>query len=192
MNDEIVAVGDLLAVVEEYLPGKNTYESSDGKIYSTIVGRKKIDTARLEVSVLPVKIKNAPVPRVGDNVIAEVTMCRKQSAGTHIFKVNNIFLFATHNGTLHVSNMSQSYIQSVDEGFQPTDIIRAKITSKNFSEYELSTKGPNLGVIYAECVNCGTKLIKKDRRLECTLCGFPNQRKIASDYGRVRERIENL
>ncbi|MFX0098052.1 MAG: exosome complex RNA-binding protein Csl4 [Candidatus Hodarchaeota archaeon] len=191
MNDEIVAVGDFLGVVEQFLPGRGTYES-DGRIYSTIVGRKKVDNAKLEVSVIPLKKKNTPMPKAGDTVIAEVTMCRKQSAGTHIFKVRNSFLFDTHNGTLHVSNMSRSYIRSVDDGFQPTDIIRARIMSKNFSEFELSTKGPDLGVIYAECVNCGTHLIKKGKLLECTLCGFPNPRKIANDYGRIRERIENL
>ena len=135
---------------------------------------------------------DASLPKIGDKVIAEVTMCRKQSAGTHIFKVKNLFLFNTFRGTLHVSNMSQSYIRSVGDGFQPTDIIRARITKKNFTEYELSTKGPDLGVIYAECVNCGTHLIKKDRQLICTLCGFPNYRKTANDYGKVRERIDNL
>ena len=191
-NDEIVATGDFLGVVEQFIPGAGTYES-DGKIYSTIVGKKVVDNRKLEISVLPMqKRRDTPIPRPGDVVIAEVTMCRKQSAGVHIFKVKNVFLFDTHNGTLHVSNMSRNYIRSVDDGFQPTDIIRAKITSKNFSEYELTTKGPDLGVIYAECVNCGTPLIRKDRQLVCTLCGFPNQRKTANDYGRIRERIENL
>nr|MDO8114724.1 exosome complex RNA-binding protein Csl4 [Candidatus Sigynarchaeota archaeon] len=188
---DLVAIGDLLGVVEEFIPGSGTYESN-GKIYSSYVGYKRINRQRLEVSVDPIKKKEIITPQVGDTVICEVVITRKQSAMCHIFKIKSHFLFDTYTGMIHVSNMSQSYMNNVDDGFKPTDIVRAKVISKNFTEYELTTKYPELGVIYAECANCGTVLQREGNQLNCPLCGYPNPRKIAKDYGHVIERIDNL
>jgi exosome complex component CSL4 len=190
-TQDIVAVGDFLGVVEEYIPGSGTYEA-DGKIFSSFVGYKKIDKQRLEISIEPIKKKDELIPQIGDVVICEVVMVRKQSAMVHIFKLRNQFLFNTQNAMLHVSNMAQNYLNNVEEGFRSTDIIRAKIISKNFTEYEVSTKYPELGVIYAECNNCGAVLQRDGNNLVCNTCGFPNPRKIAKDYGHVRERIDNF
>ena len=190
-TNEIVAVGDFLGVVEEYIPGFGTYESN-GKIFSSFVGYKKVDRQRLEISIEPIKKKDEIVPQVGDVVICEVVMVRKQSAMVHIFKIRNHFLFDTQSAMLHVSNMSQNYLNNVEEGFRPTDIIRAKIISKNFTEYEITTKYPELGCIHSECNCCGAVLQRDGNELVCNTCGFPNRRKIAKDYGHVRERIDNL
>ncbi|HME51291.1 MAG TPA: exosome complex RNA-binding protein Csl4 [Candidatus Lokiarchaeia archaeon] len=190
-SDEIVAVGDFLGVVEEYIPGFGTYES-DGKIFSSFVGYKRVDRQRLEISIEPAKKKEIIVPQIGDVVICEVVMARKQSAMVHIFKIRNHFLFDTYPGMVHVSNMSQNYLNNVEEGFRPTDIIRAKIIGKNFTEYELSTKYPELGCIHCECISCGSVLQRDGNQLVCNTCGFPNPRKIAKDYGHVRERIDNM
>nr|MDO8119366.1 exosome complex RNA-binding protein Csl4 [Candidatus Sigynarchaeota archaeon] len=190
-SEEIVSIGDFLGVIEEFIPGSGTHEI-DGKIYASFVGIKKIDRQKLEIKVEPLKKKDLPVPKPGDLVICEVALTRKQSALCHIFKLKNMFLFDTYTGVLHVSNMSQNYLNNVDDGFKPTDIVRAKVISKNFTEFELSTRGPELGVLYAECCNCGTALKRQGNGLICDLCGYPNPRKIANDYGRVRERIENL
>ncbi|NMC08540.1 MAG: exosome complex RNA-binding protein Csl4 [Candidatus Lokiarchaeota archaeon] len=190
-NKDIVAIGDFLGVVEEFIPGSGTYEVN-GRIFATFTGYKRIDRQRLEVSVQPIKKKETIVPQVGDSVIAEVVFARKQSALLRIFKIKNSFLFDTFDGILHVSNMSQNYLANVDDGFKPTDIVRAKVMSKNEFEYELSTKFPEYGVIYAECSNCGTVLVREGNELKCNLCGYPNPRKFAKDYGHVRERIENL
>lgn len=190
-NDDIVSVGDVLGVVEEYIPGFGTYESN-GKIYASYIGHKRIDKQRLEISIEPIKKKEIIVPQIGDVVICEVVMARRQSAMVHIFKIRNKFLFDTYPGMIHVSNMSQNYLNNVEEGFRPTDIIRAKIIGKNFTEYELSTKYPELGCIYCECNMCGSVLQRDGNQLVCNTCGYPNPRKIAKDYGHVRERIENL
>ena len=186
-----VAIGDLLGVVEEFIPGTGTYEVN-GKIYATFNGIKRVDRQRLEVSVQPLRKKEVIVPQVGDSVIAEVIFARRQSALLRIFKIKNSFLFDTYDGILHVSNMSQGYMANVEDGFKPTDIVRAKVMSKNAFEYELTTKFPEQGVIYAECSNCGTVLVREGNELKCSLCGYPNPRKFAKDYGHVRERIENL
>ncbi|OYT46136.1 hypothetical protein B6U84_01030 [Candidatus Bathyarchaeota archaeon ex4484_40] len=51
--------------------------------------------------------------------------------------------------------------------------------------YHLSTKGLNLGVIYAFCSRCGGYLtLARQRRLRCSSCGHIERRKIASDYGK--------
>lgn len=193
IDREVVSVGDVLGVVEEFIPGNGTYESN-GKIISTRIGKVRIDKQKLEISVDPLKKLDIPIPKVGDIVVGEVVFTRKQKAMVKIFKVGKNFLFDTYPAILHVSNMSREYLKSVDEGFKPTDIVRGKIIKKKLGEYELETKGRDLGVLYAECSNCGTYLVMKGHRLECSLCGAPNPRKCAPDYGKVRERqrIENL
>jgi exosome complex component CSL4 len=190
-KSSVVAIGDLLGVVEEFIPGAGTYEVN-GKIYSTFIGYKKIDRQKLEVSVQPLKKKEIITPQVGDLVIAEVVFARKQSALLRIFKVHTHYLFDTFDGILHVSNMSQTYLDKVDDAYKQTDIVRAKVVSKSNFEYEMTTKFPELGVIYAECSNCGTMLVREGNELKCKLCGYPNPRRFAKDYGHVRERIENL
>ncbi|MHA1681119.1 MAG: exosome complex RNA-binding protein Csl4 [Promethearchaeota archaeon] len=191
-KEKIVVPGDYLGVIEEFIPGPGTFESGDGKIYSNLTGKKIIDKVNLEVRVVPFKDKDESVPKPGDIVVCEVVFARKQSVATNIFKLNSEFLFNTFRGTLHVSKMSENYLKTVGEGFRPTDIIRARIVERNFNEYELSTRGSNLGVVYAECVLCGHELIKSGNRLECPRCRYPNPRKFAKDYGRVREHIKNL
>jgi exosome complex component CSL4 len=191
MSEEIVNIGELIGVVEQYVPGSGTYEVN-GKIYSQWFGNKRVNKQTLEVSVDPIKKKVLPVPAIGDVVIAEVIIGRKQTVTCSIFKLKDQFLFDTYNGILHVSNMSRDYIQSADTGFKPTDIIRARVIDKNFTEYELSTRDPEYGVIYAECSSCGTKLRRDGNQLVCDLCGYPNPRKIAKDYGHVAERISNI
>ncbi|MHA1846871.1 MAG: exosome complex RNA-binding protein Csl4 [Promethearchaeota archaeon] len=191
MNSNFVVVGDFLGVIEEFLSGPGTHEI-DGRIYASVVGKKVIDRQKLEVRVEPVKKKHQERPKVGDVVIAEVVFTRKQTAACNIFKKGSKFLFDVYRATLHVSNMSTHYLKTVEEAFRPTDIIRAKIIKKTLSEFEITTRGPHFGVIYAECVFCGAPLVRNGNRLECNRCNYPNQRKITNDYGRIRERIENL
>lgn len=188
---KFVVIGDYLGVVEEFIPGPGTFES-DGRIYSSRIGIKHVNKRSLEVSVEPTRTRDLPEPRPGDIVICEVIIVRKQSCVCSIFKLKNQFLFDTHSGVLHVSNMASGYMRSVEDGFKPTDIVRARVIEKNFTEYELTTKYPELGVIYAECSNCGTVLRKEGDTIVCDLCGYHNPRKFAKDFGHVRERIENL
>ncbi|MHA1368424.1 MAG: exosome complex RNA-binding protein Csl4 [Promethearchaeota archaeon] len=187
----LVLVGERLCVAEEYLPGKGTYDL-DGNIYSAFVGIVNFDRRSLTVSVTPIKKRKRFVPNIGDIVVAEVFLARSQSAMCKIFKVGEYFLFDSYTAMLHVSDMSRSYLTTVDEGFRATDIIRAKVIGFYLDEYRLSTKGPRLGVIYAECINCGTRLTLENKRLKCNLCGFPNPRKIANDYGRIKEKMYKL
>ncbi|MBD3187857.1 hypothetical protein GF325_13560 [Candidatus Bathyarchaeota archaeon] len=187
---EKVVVGDKLGVIEEFLPGPGTYEQ-DGNILASVCGIKIVNRNKLEVWVKPFKPKDDS-PKPGDIIIAEVVYLRNQSIATNIFKVGDRFLFDSYRGTLHVSKMSETYIKNVEDGFRVTDIIRAKIVEQKFTEYELTTRGRNLGVIFAECVFCGHELKRTSNKLECPRCKYPNSRKFASDYGNVKERILNL
>ena len=190
-TNNFVVIGDYLGVIEEFIPGPGTYEN-DGKIYSARIGVKHVNKRTLEVSVDPVRKRDIPVPQPGDVVICEIVIARRQMAICSIFKHKNMFLFDTYSGALHVSNMAPGYMRSVEDGFKPTDIVRARVMRKDFTKYELTTKYPELGVIYAECSNCGTTLRRDGDRIVCDLCGYHNPRKFAKDYGRVRERIDNL
>jgi exosome complex RNA-binding protein Csl4 len=84
---------------------------------------------------------------------------------------------------IHISNISNQYIESVEEAFKKTDIVRAEVMSEVNGEYELTTDGPSLGVISSSCIVCGTKMTKTGRKnVQCPFCGNKGLRKIANDY----------
>ena len=86
------------------------------------------------------------------------------------------------NGTLRVSEISQSYVKDPASEFSVGDIIRAKVTQVN-PNIQLETKDRSLGVIKGLCTKCRHSLIKKDNILECENCGNKERRRTAIDYG---------
>src|SRR5271157_741961 len=182
-SDEIVAVGDFLGVVEEYIPGFGTYES-DGKIFSSFVGYKRVDRQRLEISIEPAKKKEIIVPQIGDVVICEVVMARKQSAMVHIFKIRNHFLFDTYPGMVHVSNMSQNTLTtSKRDSARPTSYERrssARISRNTSSRQNTLSSVASIANAYrvVQCFNvmatnsCATRadfqILERSRRITAT------------------------
>ncbi len=78
------------------------------------------------------------------------------------------------------------------DAFQITDIVRSKIVEHKLNEFTLSTVGRNFGVIHSDCSVCGTSLIKaKDglNKLKCPFCGNIEYRKLADDYGNVKDNL---
>ncbi|MFX0028962.1 MAG: exosome complex RNA-binding protein Csl4, partial [Candidatus Hermodarchaeota archaeon] len=85
----------------------------------------------------------------------------------------------------------EKYIEKIQDAFQITDIIRARVISQNYNEYNLSTSGKHLGVLYADCVVCGTPLDKIGyNKLRCERCGNTETRKLAEDYRNISEALK--
>jgi len=79
---------------------------------------------------------------------------------------------------------AQSKIAVVRISCKPGDILRAKVVSDKNRTFHLSTKEPNLGVIYAFCSRCGNVLNFSRMRMRCLKCGKIEKRKSAQDYGK--------
>ena len=93
-------------------------------------------------------------------------------------------------GNVHVSEISNKYVEKIQDVYKITDIIRAKVIGQESNEYKLSTSGKNLGVIHAECIICGTVLDKDGfNKLECPRCGNIEYRKLADDYRNVKDKL---
>jgi len=192
VNDgDYAYIGQPLGVVEEYLPDKNSTHTSEGIIYASKSGTVRIDLKRKKISIEDYNEKHVPALIKGDIVIGAVGFVRKYSVGVNIGVVNNRVLYNSNFfGNIHVSHVSKSYIEKVEDGFQKTDIIRAKVVKMRLNEIDLTTEDRDLGVIAADCSICGTSLEKiKQNLLKCPRCENIEKRKIASDYDSVDSRL---
>lgn len=176
-----VVPGDRLGVIEEFIPDSGTYVEQ-GTIYSNIIGHTLLDTLNKKMSVYPIG-RGATVPLPGNIVIGRVSSIQSKMAALRIFKIEKTLLSGFFNGTLHISDTSFGYVETMFEVCKPGDIMRAKVIVNKNRTYHLSTVEKNLGVIYALCSRCGNMLLLERQRMRCTKCGKIEKRKAASDYG---------
>ncbi|MDD1771725.1 MAG: exosome complex RNA-binding protein Csl4 [Methanomassiliicoccales archaeon] len=178
-----VLPGDEVAVAEEYLPADGTYEE-DGIVYSALTGDLSVNDSEKTVSV---KAENPMVSlEIGDSVFCEVTDVRASMAICEVVMVEGRSRNVTGdtNGTIHVSKISQDYVQDVGREYRPSDIIRAKVMQVRPS-IQLNTAHPHFGAVKSLCRNCRSKLRRTDKGLFCDLCEEYESRKFADDYGDV-------
>ncbi|MEM1725906.1 MAG: exosome complex RNA-binding protein Csl4 [Candidatus Bathyarchaeia archaeon] len=181
-SGRFVLPGDLLGVVEEFIPNSGTYVEN-GNIYSNIVGMALIDFLNRKVSVYPLTY-GARVPRVGSMVVGQVSSVMPQIATVRIFRIGKRNLSGFFTGFLHVSDVNTKFVESMFEVCKAGDILRAKVISTKNRSYHLSIADRNLGVVYAFCSLCGGLLERSGSELKCRKCGSIEKRKISADYGK--------
>ena len=189
-----VLPGDEVAEAEEYLPAEGTYEEN-GKVISALKGILELDDKE---KVAKVVAENPMVTlNIGDEVFAEITDVRASMAIAEVVIVNGKSRNITGdtNGTIHVSKLSQEYVQDVGREVRPSDIIRAKVTQVTRKLWKSRTlarrmpflrlAGAHYGVVKALCRKCRQPLLKVDKGLYCNSCERSDMRKLADDYGDV-------
>jgi exosome complex component CSL4 len=181
-SGHLVLPGDRLGVIEEFIPDSGTYVK-DGVIYSKIVGRSLLDLLNKRVSVYPVS-NGVTVPKVSSVVIGQIGNAQSDNVLVKIFKIGKKKLTGNFGGILHVSDVSDRYVNSMSDVCKPGDIIRAKVISEKNQIFHLSTNDKNLGVLYAFCSRCGNLLEQQHYDLKCSKCGNVERRKLAPDYGK--------
>jgi len=190
-NNDIAITGQKLGVVEEFLPDKQSTFVNDGQIYATKSGLIDIDSEKRKIKIKTLREEKRKIVKVGDVVIGTILFLRQYSVGMKFYTINRKIHFNSGNfGNVHVSQISDRYVEKIQEAFQITDIIRARVIKQKYNEYDLSTSEKNLGVIYADCVICGTPLVKISyNKLRCERCGNQESRKIANDYRNVDQPL---
>ena len=190
-DQELVLTGQYLGVIEEFLPDKNSTYVKDGEIYASKTGIVNIDHKKREVEIKDYNENERKVVKIGDIVVGEILFVRKYSVGILFYTINDKMHFnSAYMGNIHVSEISNKYVEKIQDAFQITDIVRAKVIGKEFTEYKLSTVGKNLGVIHADCIICGTDLEKKGAsKLQCPMCGNIENRKLTDDYRNVNTNL---
>lgn len=182
-NGTLVLPGERLGVIEEFIPDSGTYVK-DGVIYAKIIGRALMDMLSRRVSVYPVN-EGAVVPKVGTIVVGQVGNAQSDNVLVRIFEVGSKKrMTGVFGGILHVSDVSDRYVDSINDACKPGDIIRAKVISGKNQIYHLSTADKNLGVIYAFCSRCSNVLEQRRHEMVCSKCGNIEKRKTAFDYGK--------
>ena len=182
-NGNLVLPGERLGVIEEYIPDSGTYVK-DGIIYSKIVGRALMDMLNRRVSVYPL-INGVVVPKVGTVVLGQIGNAQSDNVLVRILSVGTKKkLSGVFSGILHISDVSDRYIDSMNEVCKPGDIIRAKVISDKNQIFHLNTADKNLGVLYGFCSLCSNFLEQRQNELHCTKCGNVERRKTAFDYGK--------
>jgi exosome complex component CSL4 len=183
-SGQLVLPGERLGVIEEFIPDSGTYVK-DGVIFSKIVGRSLVDLQNRRVSVYPTA--NAVLyPKVGTVVIGQIGNAQSDNVLVKIFRVGKKQISGTFGGILHVSDVSDRYIDQMSDVCKPGDIVRAKVISEKNQIFHLSTNDKNLGIIHAFCSRDGTLLEQQPQRydLRCPKCGNIERRKISPDYGK--------
>ena len=181
-SGHLVMPVERLGVIEEFIPDSGTYVK-DGVIYSKIIGHSLVDLQSRRVQVYPIA-QGAIVPKVGTVVIGQVGNAQSDNVLVKIFKIGKKELTGTFGGILHVSDVSDRYIDQMSDVIKPGDLLRAKVISEKNQIFHLSTNDKNLGIIHAFCSRDGTLLNQDRYELKCPKCGNVERRKIAPDYGR--------
>ncbi len=181
-SGHLVVPGERLGVIEEFIPDSGTYVK-DGVIYSKIVGRALLDLLNKRVSVYPL-VNGELVPKVSSTVVGQIGNAQSDNVLVKIFKIENKMLSGEFSGILHISDVSDRYIDSMNDVCKPGDIVRAKVISGKNRIFHLSTNDKNLGIVYAFCSRCGNLLEPQRYELHCPKCGNTENRKIAPDYGK--------
>jgi len=174
--------GDKLAVSEEYLPGKHTYDDS-GLIRALTVGEVVKDAQNMEISV-----KAAVEPqtiKVDDWVTGQVEVAQSNSAFVKIYYLNGKPTHKDFEGMLSLRGLTgggrgQRRTTPVKLG----DVVRCRVISLLNGIIHLSIDEPDMGVVAALCGNCGAPLLRgNSTKAKCDECGNVEERKLAQDFG---------
>jgi len=181
LKRRLVLPGDEIAVIEEFMGKNNTY-IVEGRILSKVVGLVNYDLEDRIASVNP--LKTLSLPKKDDIVYAIVTRVKDIAASLEIFYIENHkkYFHPSLSATLHVMNVSTSYVKVLYDVLGYGDIVRAKILVGRTPPYVLSLKGRGFGVIYSNCPYCMTPLKKRGFTLFCPKCRRTTKRKISMSH----------
>ena len=177
----MVLPGDVVGVMEEFLPGKGIYVDNDGYLRASVPGKLIKDYKN---KVLRVEEENGLLyPEPGSIVTGIVTSIRNDIAVVTIISGEKSGRFPNPlTGILHVSQVSQGFVKTLYDAISLGDMIKAQVLSSE-NPFQLSIKNPALGVILSTCSKCGAILRRDGRgRLVCPRCGSVERRKISRDY----------
>ena len=186
-NGDFVYPGQVLGVIEEYIPDKQSTYERDGTVFALKAGLIEINPSTRHIHVKGEEMINTL--KRGEQVIGIITNIRKFSIGVDVYKRDEHLLYSPIEANIHVSRISKQYVAKPEDAFAETDIVRARVVGKRNDEYELATDSNYLGVIYAECNICGFPLRRKEHVLICDHCGNHEKRLLANDFGRVKEKV---
>jgi len=187
-NGDLVLPGDYLGVIEEFMPGEGVREEN-GELYATRAGRVRINPEKMEISVEPVT-DTPPIPKVGDIVLAKVIEVKPQAVILQLLQIegrdNDREIATSKLAGIHISQIKEGFVEDITKEFKIGDVVRAKVIANEKSPIQLTTRGKDLGVVYALCSKCRTPLIRRGDKLICPRCGNVETRKLSPYYRKMK------
>ncbi len=175
--------GDSLAVSEEFLPGRSTYDDS-GVVRALRAGVVEKDTRNREISVRPAV--EPKLPKVDDWVTGQVETVQSSSANVKLHFLNGSPTHKDFSGMLSLRGLSGGRGQKRTTPVKLGDIVRCRVNSLVNGMIHLTIDEPDMGVTFAICSNCGRQLLKgNSTKAKCDECGNVEERKLARDFGSV-------
>lgn len=165
--------GEKIAMIEEYLPGKNTFE--DGNlIRSTSVGTVELNKAEQVVSIQ--NKKPIAVPNVGDVIIGTVEATLGPMIAVSMNYINGVRTELNVECICVVRHLRKKYVALVK------DVVKLKIISHVNGTIHATIDEHDLGVLFTKCRKCFGRVVKIRDAVKCSECGWIDDRKLSSDF----------
>ena len=167
--------GEKIALIEEYLPGENTFEDDDS-IRATAIGDIQLDAADRLASIN--RHKQITVPKVGDIIIGVVEANLPSMIAIMIKFVNG----KKANSDLECICVTR-HIRKKNIALAQ-DVVKAEIISHINGTIHASIDGSELGVLFTKCRKCYGTVVKMRDAVKCKDCGWIDDRKLSLDFGK--------
>ena len=175
MDENQKIPGEKIALIEEYLPGENTYEEND-TIRATVIGDVKMDKSERLASIN--RQKQISVPKVGDIVIGVVEANLPSMIAIMIKFVNG----KKANSDLECICVTR-HIRKKNVALAK-DVVKVEIISHINGTIHASIDSQELGVLFTKCRKCFGTVVKMRDAVKCKDCGWIDDRKLALDFGK--------
>ncbi|MDO5848621.1 MAG: exosome complex RNA-binding protein Csl4 [Methanobrevibacter sp.] len=183
-NGEFVMPGDKLGIIEQFIPGKGTYDN-DGDIESTVLGNVNINSKMKTISVEP-KSGSPATLEVGDKIYGQITDVKPQRANVKIDRLVDTQrdLSLPYMGSIHISKAKEGYLDKISDAFRIGDIIKAEVVKITGDNVDLSTVSDDCGVLKAMCTRCRGYMAttEKKNELQCKRCNRKEKREVSNEY----------
>lgn len=182
-KDDQAFPGDVIAMAEEYVPGKNTLDLN-GEIISSVFGKVFRDERELDITVRPFKEKINI--KSGDIAYGKVIKVDQRKAVLRIGAIYN-----REHGLRNYDIEASLGLGGRSSRGPPLilmigDIVRVRILKTGRRGIELGIFGNNLGVLRTFCIRCREIMKLKDDVLYCENCERTENKKVAPDYGMIK------
>jgi len=176
MSDNAVFPGDKIASIEEYEAGNNTFDDGD-MVRAATVGERNMDKETRIVDIKHPKLLS--VPNVGDVIIGTVAAVMSSMIAVTIDYINENPTTSKVECICGTRNMRIRNVALVN------DIAALKIVAHLNGTIHAVMNEPELGIIFTKCRKCGGKVVTKSSdAIKCTDCGWIDERKLSSNFGK--------
>ena len=168
--------GEKIAQIEEYLPGDNTYEDKD-VIRETTNGNINLDSVERLASIN--RQKQITVPKVGDIIIGVVEANLPSMIAIMIKFVNGKKVNSDLECVCVTRHIRKKNIALAK------DVVKVEIISHINGTIHASIDSEDLGVLFTKCRKCFGTVVKMRDAVKCKDCGWIDDRKLSSDFGKT-------